>query len=252
MRETAQQKIRELFHSSVSDNLLLYDFDLFDRSVSQKLWSTGYYCKHVSSLDINQFLVWPSASDSDTFDVPSRRSVIVRSQLVDAPDFCSHLNLFLDGFFMNAMSTLDTLAHELFLLYESQRRPAHIKIDTARSMLRDIHPNSEVGRLLDDQLSKPWFKEFEPFRHCTTHESLIRYSDIVYIFDQVTIKYSLSRDIKLPDNPQAKPFTYCRNRAAKQYCWFIFGKIERLVSGVYRLALRDIRANGNILPIPVP
>lgn len=252
MRETAQQKIRELFHSSVSDNLLLYDFDLFDRSVSQKLWSTGYYCEQVSSLDINQFLVLPSASDSDTSDAQSRRSMIARPPLVDTPDFCSHLNLLLDGFFMNAMSTLDTLAHELFLLYESQRRPAKIYIDTARYMLRNIHPNSEVGRLLEDQLSRDWFKQFEPFRHCTTHESLIRYNDIIAPYDDVKEKYRLSRNIKLPDNPQTKPFTYHRNRVAKQYCGVLFRKIERLVSNVYRLGLRDIRANGNILPIPVP
>ncbi len=252
MRETARQKIRELFHSTVGDNRLVYDFDLFNSSVGQKLWSTEYYLKQVSSLDINQFWVWPSASDTQSIDAQPRRSITVPTPMPDISDFCSHLNLFLDGFFMNAMSTLDTLAHELFLLYESQPRPANIYIDTAKCVLRSIHPNSEVGRLLDDQLSKPWFKEFEPFRHCTTHESLIRYSDIVYRFDPVTKNYRLSRNIKLPDNPQAKPFTYYRNRAAKQYCRFIFGKIERLVSGVYKLALRDIRANGDILPIPVP
>lgn len=251
MRETARQKIRELFHSTVGNNRLVYDFDLFNSSVGQKLWSTEYYLKQVSCLDINQFRVW-SESDTQSSDAQPPRSIIVPTPMLDISDFCRHLNLFLDGFFMNAMSTLDTLAHELFLLYESQPRPTNIYIDTARSMLRNIHPNSEVGRLLDDQLSKPWFKEFEPFRHCTTHESLIRYSDIVYIFDQVTINYSLSRDIKLPDNPQAKPFTYCRNRVAKRYCRCIFGKIERLVSGVYKLALQDISANENILPIPVP
>jgi len=252
MRETAQQKIRQLFHSSVSDNLLLYDFDLFDRSVRQKLWSTRYYCKEVSSLDINQFKIWPSASDTQSSDARPPRSAIVRPPVVDKHEFCSHLNLFLDGFFMNAMSALDTLAHELFLLYESQRRPAKIYIDTARSMLHNIHPNSEVGRLLDDQLSKPWFKEFEPFRHCTTHESLIRYNDIVAPYEDVKEKYRLSRKFKLPDNPQLKPFTYHRNGVAKQYCRVLFRKIERLVSNVYGLALRDIRANGNILPIPVP
>jgi len=247
MQETAQQKIRRLFDSTVGDNRLVYDFDLFDSSVSQKLWSTEYYYKQLLGLDINQFQVWPSASDTQSYG-----STIFQTPMLDISNFCSHLNLFLDGFFMNAMSTLDTLAHELFLLYASHPIPANIYIDTAKQMLHNVHPNSEVGQLLDDQLSKPWFNEFEPFRHCTTHESLIRYNDIVYRFDPVNRNYRLSRNIKLPDNPQAKPFTYYRNRVANAYCRFIFGKIQWLVINVYKRALRDIHINGNILPIPVP
>jgi len=246
MQETAQQKIRELFASTVSDSRLIYDFDLFDSSVNQKLWSTKYYCEQLMSLDINQFH-WPSASDTQ-----SSGSTVFQTPMLDISNFCNHLNLFLDGFFMNAMSTLDTLAHELFILYESRPRPANIYIDTAKKMLLNVYPNSAVGGLLDDQLSKPWFREFEPFRHCTTHESLIRHSDIVYRFDQVASNYKLSRKIKLPDNPQAKPLTYNRNRIVSKYCPSTLRKIQWLVTNVYKCALRDIRANGNTLPISAP
>lgn len=245
MPEIAQQKIRELFESTVHDSRLVNDFALFDSSVSQKLWSTEYYFKQLLSLDIRQFEVLPSASDTQSYG-----TTIIQTPTLDISNYCSYLNLFLDGFFMTTMSTLDTLAHEIFILYESQPVPARIYIDTARNMLLDIHPNSEVGQLLDEQLNKPWFSEFEPFRHCTTHESLIRHNDIVYRFDHVARHYKLFRKIKLPDNPQVRPFTYNRNRVASEYCQSIFRKVQWLVINVYKHALRDIRTNGNVLPIP--
>lgn len=245
MLDTDQQKIRELFASTVSDSRLVYEFELFDTSVNQKLWSTDYHCKQLLSLDIKQFQVWPSASDTQSYGSP-----IIRTPTLDMSNYCSHLNLFLDGFFMNAMSTLDTLAHEVFILYESQLLPVRIYIGTARGMLLNVHPNSAVGALLDNQLSRPWFTEFEPFRHCTTHESLIRHSDIVYRYDHVARHYKLFRKIRLPDNPQVRPFTYNRNRVASEYCQSVFRKIESLVTKVYGSVLRDVRRNGNVFPIP--
>ena len=117
-------------------------------------------------------------------------------------------------------------------------------------MLLDDHPLSALKALLDSELNKPWFIEFEPFRHCTTHESLIRHNDIVYRFDPVVHHYKLSQRIKLPDNPQIKPFTYDRNRVATEYLPSTFKRIHRLVTEVYGKALRDIQANGNVLPVP--
>ncbi len=247
MPQTAQQKIGELFNSTVGDNRLVYDFNLFDRSVSQKLWSADYYCKQLAGIDINNFLVFPSASSTQSYD-----SITIQTPMLDISAYCCYLNLFLDGFFMNVSSTLDTLAHEIFILYESQSALTKIYIADAKDMLLNVHPNSATGKLLDDQMSRLWFTEFKPFRHCTTHESLIRYDDIIYRFDHVTRHYKLSRKIKLPDNPQVRPFTYNRNRVASEYCQSVFRKIQWLVTNVYSRVLRDVRTNGNILPIPMP
>jgi len=245
MPKTAQEKIRELFNSNVGDRRLVYDFNLFDRSVTQKLWSTDYYCKQLLRLDINQFRVFPPASDTKSAD-----SAITKDPLPDIPGYCRYLNLFLDGFFMNSMSTLDTLAHEVFTLYDSQTARRKIYITKARDMLIAYHPTCKTGELLNEQLSQRWFTEFEPFRHCTTHESLIGYDDIGVRFDQVTQIYKLSKKIKLPDDPQARPFTYRRNREASKYCQYVFNRIQLLATQVYKAVLSDIRDNGNVLPIP--
>lgn len=241
MPVTAQQTIRELFNSIVTDTQCLYNFNLFDRSVSQKLWAINHYLDRLLNLDINQYQV-QSMSVAGS-------SMIIQPPNVDTPEYCRHLNLYLDGFFMNAMSVLDTLAHELFLLYEHPSRISDIYIKTAVTMLNNYHPNSKTKILLEKEMAKPWFRKFEPYRHCTTHESLIRYDDLNISYDDVLMKHK-TRLIKLPDSPKARPFTYSKNRVATKYCQSLFKKISWLIDKVYNNVLCDINSNGNIIPIP--
>lgn len=253
MPKTAQQKIRELFNSNVGDRRLVYDFNLFDRSVTQKLWSTDYYLRQLLDLHIYDFQVF--ITESATVFIPesatqSAGSKTIQIPLLDTPEYCRHLNRLFDGFFMNYMSTLDTLAHEIFTLYDVEMVPPKIYITTARDMLLNAHPTSKAGKILDRQLRQVWFKECEPFRHCTTHESLIRYDDMKFSFDDVTNRYELAKKVKLPDDPQVRPFTYRRNREANKYCQSVFNRLQLLVTQVYKAVLSDIRDNGNTLPIP--
>lgn len=119
MPKTAQQAIQELFHDTTTDVGIVYDFDLYDSSVNQKLWSAGYHCGQLQDLDVAQFQVAPPPIDTESY--PS--TIIIRPPMLDIGKYCNHLNLYLDGFFMNVMSTLDTLAHEIFILYEFTRVP---------------------------------------------------------------------------------------------------------------------------------
>jgi hypothetical protein len=245
MQETAQEVIRELFNSKVGNSLLLDDFNLFDSSVSQKLWSAEYNLGKLISLDVNEFRVFPSGSDTI-----SSGAITTGYKVLDIIYYCRTLNLLLDGFFMNSMSTLDTLAHELFTLYCCSDVPSNIYIVTARKMLGDFHPSSKTLELLNKQLKQGgWFDEFEPFRHCTTHVSLIRYDDIEFRFDQVKNSYHLIKAIRLPDNPQTRPFTYNLNRIAGEYCQTTLRSIQSLVADVYDRVLLDISANKDMLPI---
>lgn len=244
MQETAQQRIRNLFNSNVSGERLIDDFNLFNSSVTQKLWSTEHYFKELASLSICDFLFLSESASQ------SAGSETVQTPLLDMLKYCRNLNRLLDGFFMNYMSTLDILAHEIFVIYDPKTvLPPKIYITTARSMLVKSHPSSKAGKLLDSQLSQAWFQEVKPFRHCTTHESLIHYDDIKISFDYVTAKYELAKKIKLPDNPQVRPFTYDKNREVSKYCRYVFNKLQFLVTQVYKAVLFDIHANGNILPV---
>jgi len=245
MPVTAQQTIRtvhELFNSSVSDAHLVFEFNLFHSSVTQKLWSVEYYCNELINLDVHKFLL-------DTVSITeSGGSTTIQRPLFDPEGYCRHLNLWLDGFLMNSMSALDTLAHEISTLYSSPQRLGDIYIVGIKNMLLRFHPNSRLGKFLDIRLGQPWFDELQGFRHCTTHESLIRYDDIKFSFDPVTYGLRVSK-IKLPDNAKVRPFTYHKKREVTSRCQFIRRKIQSLVFKAYESILMDIHINNNILPI---
>lgn len=243
---TAKETISQLFNSIVTAAQLVEDFNLYHSSVTQKLWSVDYYNRQISTLDINNFR---------TFPYPSATLMAGTSYMFPPMDpiieYCRHLNLFIDGFFMNSMSVLDTLAHELFVLYSSQKAPSDKYIDTAHVMINNFHSASQIKKVLDSELMPGgWFAEFERYRHCTTHESLIVYDDIHFSVDKIDYTLRLDQPIKLPDNPQVRPLTYNLDRNVVDYCLATFQTIESFVSSIYDSALLDIHAKGDILPIP--
>jgi len=249
---TPKQEIHNLFNSKVADLDLRYEFNLFDESVDQKLWSTKYYFDLLKELDINTYRIQPSASTTQSTIDP----ITTPAFPLDIDIYCKDLNRILDGFFMNSMSVLDTLAHQIWTLYcfpqkEGQKRAPDIYISTInKDMLNESHPNSEVKALLDRRLRQNWFTEFAPFRHCTIHESFVL-PEINPRYDRVNQKW-FHPEIPLPDNPQLRPYKYDRHREANSFCKLIFNEINALVNEIYEAVLQDIRkANNNVLPIPL-
>jgi hypothetical protein len=241
----SRDTIRQLFTRSVTDATLLGEFSLYDTSVTQKLWSVDYYLKALSTLDIGEFNTPTASSATATagFDIPDPATISIEL-------FLRQFNLNLDGFFMNAMSVLDTLAHQICVLYTLTNVPRSIYVDTAQRLLASGFPNSHARSFLDAQLAPgAWFSEFEPFRHCTTHESLIRYEDIQLTVNAVSYRVQLAQPIRLPDNPQSRPLMYARNRIAVAYCRSTSDSIHLFCSGLFDAILLDIQAHGNTLPI---
>jgi hypothetical protein len=246
MATTAKETISQLFNSKVADAQLVGEFNLYHSSVTQKLWSVDYYNRQISALDINNFRTFADASATLT----SGTAQVLRP-MDPVIEYLRHLNLFIDGFFMNSMSVLDTLAHELFALYSSPKAKSDIYINTAYVMISTSHSASETKKVLDSQLMPGgWFTEFEKYRHCTIHESLILYDHIQLSVDPLNFTYCLNQPVKLPDNPQVRPLTYNLNRNVVDYCLSTFQTIESLVSSIYDSTLLDIHAKGDILPIP--
>lgn len=246
MARTAEETICQLFNSKVGTTQLREEFNLYHSSVTQKVWSVDYYNRQISTLDINNFrtFAYPSATltAGTKYMFPPTDPII---------EYCRYLDLLIDGFFMNSMSVLDTLAHELFVLYSCHKTQSDRYINTAHDMISRFHSASQIKKVLDSQLMPGgWFTEFERYRHCTTHESLIVYDDIHFSIDRVNFTYHLDRPIKLPDNPQVRPLTYNLNRNVVDYCLSTLQTIESLVSSIYDSALLDIHSKGDILPIP--
>jgi hypothetical protein len=147
------------------------------------------------------------------------------------------------------MSVLDTLAHQILILYDVQQRPSKIYIGTVRDKLAKSHSKSALAILLAGKTGQLWFNHFQRFRNCTTHESLIGYDNVDVSYDPITGEIAGARII-LPDDPKARPFSYAKKREAKRYCRYILGNINSLISNSYRSILVDIRKANNVLPIP--
>lgn len=246
MATTAGEAVSHLVDANVRPVQLREDFNLYHRSVTQKLWSVDYYSRQISTLDINSFRLFPHSSSTITSDatyvLPASDPMI---------EYCRHLNMLVDGFFMNCMSVLDTLAHELFVLYSCRKIPSSIYIGKAHTMMKTSHCACQTKNVLDSQLVPGgWFGELEQYRHCTTHESLILYDTIHLTVDPLDFSYRLSQPVKLPDNPQVRPLTYSLQRNVVDYCLSTRQNVEALVSSIYGSVLSDIHAQGNTLPVP--
>jgi hypothetical protein len=270
MLEEAQLKLRNLVKSIASDEKICSKFNLFDASVTQKLWSTKYYCDQLLRLKIYSPVIPSSLSDTETttstapdttpiyyvinpesytYISESSTSKALRQNILD---YYWDINRLLDGFFMNAMSVLDTIAHQISTLYVLDKKWESIYIWSVDEMLRTYHENSQVlkvvRKVVDRDLGEDWFKEFSPFRHCTTHESLILLDDIRIIPDSLTGNIQVS-EIILPDNPQIRPFTKEKSNTVRLYCPSTLERIQSLVTEIYESMLSDVSRAEYRLPI---
>ncbi len=233
-----QQKIRTNILLNVTDNNRRFDFDLFNVSVTQKLWSTEEYYKDLVRLDINDFQEPPYVLEKKSDDLAESKTQSVSTMTsqprpVNTLGYCRHLNRLIDGFFMNSMRSLDTLAHQIAILYTFPKLPNDIYIGSIKKKLLQYHSNSKIAKLLNEKLGQTWFNDFSSFRHCTAHESLIMY-DIKLSDDQLNYCYK-QPEIILPDEPKIRPFSYKkrRGRNATVYCQSVLKHIELLISKAY-------------------
>ncbi|GAH44156.1 unnamed protein product, partial [marine sediment metagenome] len=217
----------------------LEEFQHFNLSVKQKMWSVDYFHNQINELK-PEVLYQQQRTRGST--------LVLREPYINKEGFGLYANLVLDGFLMNAMAALDTLAHEIRVLYTFQPVPQDVYIRSIKQRLEDQHPYCTLTKYLSDELTKPWFDPFANYRHCTTHESLVG-SNVRY--DEALITGDRGQAfITLPDDPRNRPFTYSRNRELKSYCVKIRGSVTDLVRHSYYCIIQDIRVAQNILPIP--
>ena len=168
-------------------------------------------------------------------------------------EFGRMANLWLDCFLMNSMASLDTLAHEIRVLYtfdapsKATVRPDRFNIKTVRNDLLRCHSGSRLTPYLASQIKDDgWFGVFSMYRHCTTHESVIG-SNI-----HLDIQFGNLREVKvpLPDDPRKRRFTNSYRRELKPYCEKTTKNIRKLVDRSYHLILDDANDSDYVPPIP--
>jgi len=236
---TNQQKLQSTVETHAPSQSFLEEFQHFHLSVKQKLWSVDYFYNQIVELKPEVLYQQQETRGS---------TLVLKDPYINKEGFGLYANAILDGFLMNAMAVLDTLAHEIKILYTFQHVPQKVYIHTIKGKLAREYPSCTLTGYLSSELAKPWFDLFATYRHCTTHESLVG-SNVRY--DETLITGELQQAfITLPDDPGDRPFTYRRNRELKSYCIKIRGRVTELVRHSYYLIIQDIKVAHNILPIP--
>lgn len=236
MSRTNQDRLQSLVESNSNDQTLLWEFSHFHLSVKQKLWSINYYYDEILKLR------------PEIHYLPRTKTTsLIVDQSPNPEWFGLYTNLLLDGFLMTSMSSLDTLAHEIRLLYIFQNVLDRLYITYISHLQRD-HPNSYITDYLTREINKDWFRKFAKYRHCTTHESLvgasvdIRYGSITGDPQQATVP--------IPDDPTDRPLTFTENRELKSYCFTVRNHIIEMIRHSYYCIIQDIGQSNNTLPIP--
>ena len=240
MGVTNQVKLQNIVQSVLTNTILLREFGHYHVSVQQKLWSLQYFQEEIAKLEPK--LLYKN--------LPTQEAIQV-DQYVDRKQFGLYANLYLDAFLVNAMATLDTLAHEITVLYKFTKLPDKIYIPTIHKILRCQYPNHNLTKYLSLQLNynrKDWFYVFKGYRNCTTHESLIT-SKIRRDEDLLTGQLEEPLII-LPDNPKKRPFTFINNRELKHYCHTVNKRILKIVRQSYYCIIKDINLSHNTVPVP--
>ena len=235
---TNQSRLQSIVKTHATNQTFREEFQHFHLSVQQKLWSVDYFRERIKELE-PEVLYKPKGS---------QENILMVDQYQDKEWFGLYANLILDGFLMNTMAALDTLAHEIKLLYTFPPLRPRIYIHTIEQKLTSHHPSKSLTTYLSTELARPWFNTLSEYRHCTTHESLV--GSNVRADAALITGHIQQAIITLPDDPRNRPFTYRRNRELKSYCAKTRKGVTDLVRHSYYCILQDIRAAHNNLPIP--
>ncbi len=244
MGATNQEKLQAIVQANSTDRQFIDEFLHFHLSVMQKLWSVDHLGDQIA--EMQPPVIWEQIVQDDTSRV---------QKSADVKRFGLEANLHLDCFLMNAMAVLDTLAHEIRVLYSFQaakqkpsNRPSKVYVGTVRNDMLKYHSSKHITKYLAGELAKPWFETFASYRHCTTHESLIG-SNVHLDLSAITgdLRQAL---VPLPDDPRKRPFDYKQGRELKAYCDKTREDIKQMVSHCYYHIVKDIKVANFILPIP--
>ncbi|MDD5638692.1 MAG: Cthe_2314 family HEPN domain-containing protein [Candidatus Pacebacteria bacterium] len=235
--EKVKEKVDD-FYSLDKKSIRKRDFDIFHFSVQQKLWELNYYADQIKNFSGDNFAY---------SEMPGpKTSTITLISGLDKREMARYCNLYLDGYFMSAMSIFDSLSHEINILFE------FLKLDSKIYFSKILHefsmkmPNSEFYIYSNKVLKKKWWKDLENFRNAITHEVIIA-REIETSYDATVGKETLKK-IPLPDNPKKRPFTYNKDYELKSFVENFHQNIAITTDQCYKRLLKDLE-NSKKLPI---
>ena len=177
-------------------------------------------------------LIYKLRSAKHNFELLSNKLATpdIREAINPSGNFMFEINMFIDGYFYAAGSSLDILARVVLTMF-GVALPEKVYFQHAYDKLSVARP----GDLILQRLTPPaWRDEFSNYRNTLTHELILANTiqlNLGYYGDEQTV----SVNFPLPDDPRAKPAdrTYHNNPDVLDYIKTNFIRILRIVNTVY-------------------
>lgn len=186
---------------------------------------------------------------SAKYNIERLKEKLTTTDLQEAADttgeFMFQVNMYIDGFFYNAGSSLDILARVILVLF-NEPLTGNIYFQTAHQRLNTNRPTDQI---LSRIAPPAWRSNFSDYRNTLTHELVLapRYQiDIDNTGETPTYKIIFP----LPDDPRAIPSerTFRNNPDVLDYVTINFTRILRILNTVYGDIADRANATG-VLPL---
>ncbi len=160
-------------------------------------------------------------------------------------DFMFEVNMYIDGFFYNAGSSLDILARVVLALF-GQPLTGSIYFHTAHARLTQT---GSADPILPRLAQPAWRQEFSDYRNTLTHELILAPKYQIEI-DNTGAEPVTQIVFPLPDDPRAEPSArkYRHNPNVVDYIRTHFTRILRLGNIVYGDIVTRAKTSG-VLPL---
>ncbi len=248
IRKSISKKFKEkieYYYNRNKKSIIKSNFDIFHFSVQQKLWESKHYRNGIANFYENDFAYYDNQGET------IQTATISAGLNLNKLEITRYCNLYIDGYFMSAMSIFDSLAHEVNTLFKFLSSDPNTKIYfyTIINEFKQKMPNSEFYKYTSEILAKKrWWKTLGKFRNAITHEAIIA-KEIETSFDATVGKETLKK-IPLPDNPKIKPFKYEKGYELQSFIENLHNNIPSTIESCYKKLIKDLE-NSKKLPIQV-
>jgi hypothetical protein len=207
-------------------------FRTYKISVCQKFWSFNTYYNLIYSLNPRSLPVFGGSGITSTGTVSGG--------INNLEEFNKFMNMYFDGFVINAKSTLDSLAHAASILFPVYNFGEDIYFnEDFKNKIGSKCATTQFYNQIKNIFSQQWFKDLLDFRNVTTHERLVEVK-IVAVFTTTSDKVE-NITILLPDDIRAPKLTWTGKNELYPICDIFKSKIEELLTNTESAMINDLK-----------
>jgi len=146
------------------------------------------------------------------------------------------INIHFSGFLINTISSFDVLSCLINNVYEcGESKPDFFRIN---GKIISRRCNTELAKIIK---INDWYIELNKYRRINTHRRIIEFK--IKEENNITMSNPKSKryDIFIPDDPEAKEFTFNKNKTLKHFLEKIDKNLDQNLQKIYNAIEKDVK-----------